>query len=169
MFDTMTVTKAAGGVLGAFLIFLLGKWAAEAIYHVGGEGEPAYAIEVEASDGGDEQAQAEVSFADLLAQADVEKGKKLFKKCAACHKTEEGANATGPYLYGVVGRPVASVEGFGYSDAMKAHGGNWTPEALNEFLTSPKAAVPGTKMTFKGFDKVEDRANIIAYLDSLDD
>ncbi|MFC3118973.1 c-type cytochrome [Jhaorihella thermophila] len=51
------------------------------------------------------------------------KGKKLFKKCVACHKTEEGANATGPYLYGVVGRPVAGVAGFNYSDAMKAHGG----------------------------------------------
>lgn len=168
MFDTMTVTKAAGGVLGAFLIFLLGKWAAEGLYHVGGEGEPAYAIEVEEA-GGEEEATVEVSFEDLLAEADVAKGQKLFKKCAACHKTEDGANATGPYLYGVVGRAVASVAGYGYSDAMKEHGGDWTPDALNEFLTSPKTAVPGTKMSFKGFAKPEERANIIAYLDSLDD
>lgn len=168
MFDTMTVTKAAGGVLGAFLIFLVGKWAAEVLYHVGGEGEPAYVIETE--DAGDtEEAATEVSFADLLAQADLKKGAKLFKKCAACHKVEKGANSTGPYLYGVVGRPVGAVEGFSYSDAMANHGGEWTPEALNEFLTSPKSYVPGTKMSFKGFAKPEERANIIAYLDSLDD
>ncbi|MFC6688723.1 c-type cytochrome [Jhaorihella thermophila] len=168
MFDTMTVTKAAGGVLGAFLIFLLGKWAAELMYHVDGHGEAAYVIEVESSGGG-EEAVEEVSFEDLLAQADVEKGKKLFKKCVACHKTEEGANATGPYLYGVVGRPVAGVAGFNYSDAMKAHGGEWTPEELFAFLESPKNYIPGNKMTFKGLSKPEDRANIIAYLDSLDD
>ena len=169
MFDTMTVTKAAGGVLGAFLIFLLGKWAAEVIYHVGGEeGEPAYVIETE-TDGGEEAVAEEVSLADLLAQADVDKGRKLFKKCAACHKVEDGANATGPHLFAVVGRPVAAVAGFSYSDAMKSHGGDWTPEALDEFLTSPKAAIPGTKMTFKGFAKAQDRADIIAYLDSLDE
>lgn len=169
MFDTMTVTKAAGGVLGALLIFLVGKWAAEVLYHVGGEGEPAYVIETEEAGGGTEEAAAEVSFQDLLAQADLKKGAKLFKKCAACHKVEKGANATGPYLYGVVGRPVASVEGFRYSDAMANHGGEWTPEALNEFLTSPKSYIPGNKMSFKGFAKPEERANIIAYLDSLDD
>ncbi len=168
MFDTMTVTKAAGGVLGAFLIFLLGKWAAEALYHVGGEGEAAYAIETE-EEGGTEEAAVEVSFQDLLAQADLEKGAKLFKKCVACHKKEQGANGTGPYLYGVVGRPIGAVEGYSYSEAMANFGGEWTPEALDEFLASPKSYIPGTKMSFKGFAKPEERANIIAYLDSLDD
>jgi cytochrome c len=70
----------------------------------------------------------------------------------------------GPHLDGVVGRPVGSVEGFGYSDAMAGHGGDWTPEALFQFLDSPKEAVPGTKMSFAGLPKPEDRANVIAFL-----
>ena len=69
------------------------------------------------------------------------------------------------WAHGVVGRPVGSVEGFGYSDPMAAHGGNWTPEELFAFLASPKKAVPGTKMSFAGLPKPEDRANLIAYLE----
>lgn len=165
MFDTMTVTKAAGAVLGAFLIFLLGKWTAEVLYHVGGHGEPAYVIETGESDAPSEET-VELSLADLLAQADVDKGEKVFKKCAACHKLEDGANGTGPSLYGVVGRPVAAIAGFGYSDPMAAHGGDWTPEVLSEFLVKPADAVPGTKMSFAGLPKAEDRANLIAFLNT---
>ena len=68
-----------------------------------------------------------------------------------------------------MGRPVASAAGFGYSAAMQEHGGEWTPEALDEFLAKPSAAVPGTSMSFAGLKKVTDRVNLIAYLDSLDD
>lgn len=168
MFDTMTVTKAAAGLFGALLAFLLAKWAAEVIFHVEAHGEPSYVIEV-ADAGGDGEEEAEVSFEELMAQADVEKGAKVFKKCAACHKLEEGANGTGPYLYGVVGRPVAGAEGFGYSAAMQEKGGEWTPEALDAFLAKPSADVPGTSMSFAGLKKVTDRVNLIAYLDSLDD
>ncbi|MGD9864592.1 MAG: cytochrome c family protein [Pseudodonghicola sp.] len=166
MFDTMTVTKAAAGFLGAFLVLLLAKWAAEGIYHTQAHGEASYVIETAS----DEPAEAapEVSFDEMMASADVAKGAKVFKKCQACHKAEEGVNATGPSLYGVVGRPVASVAGFGYSAAMSGHGGDWTPEALNEFLTKPAAAVPGTAMSFAGLGKEADRVNLIAYLDSLD-
>ena len=79
----------------------------------------------------------------------------------------DGANAVGPHLDGVVGRPVASVEGFSYSDGMTAHGGDWTPEQLFAFLANPKKDVPGTKMAFAGLPKPEDRANVIAYLESV--
>ncbi|GAA6201988.1 cytochrome c family protein [Aquicoccus sp. SU-CL01552] len=168
MFDTMTVTKAAAGFLGAFLVLLLAKWAAEGIYHTGGHGEVAsYVIETE--DEGAAEDVVEVSFEEMLASADIGKGAKVFKKCQACHKLEEGANSTGPYLYGVVGRTVAAVDGFGYSAPMTDHGGAWTPEALDEFLTKPSAAVPGTAMSFAGLKKQKDRVNVIAYLDSLDD
>ena len=168
MFDTMTVTKAAAGFLGAFLVLLLAKWAAEGIYHTGGHGEVAsYVIETE--DEGAAEEVVEVSFDEMLASADIGKGAKVFKKCQACHKLEEGANSTGPYLYGVVGRAVASVDGFGYSGPMTDHGGDWTPEALDEFLTKPSASVPGTAMSFAGLKKPQDRVNVIAYLDSLDD
>ena len=92
----------------------------------------------------------------------------MFGKCKACHKLD-GNDGTGPHLNGVVDRAVAAVGGFNYSDPMKAHAAeapNWTPEALEHFLLNPKAAVKGTKMAFAGLPKVEDRANLIAYLQS---
>jgi cytochrome c len=110
MLDTMTMTKILGGLCGAFLIFLLGNWVAEELYHVGGSGhgdhKQAYVIET-----GEEEvdtAQEEgPDFATLLASADTGKGAKVFSKCKACHKLEAGANGTGPHLYGVVDRTVA--------------------------------------------------------------
>ena len=164
--DTMTLTKAVAALCGAFLVLLLGKWAAEALYHTGGHGEASYVIET-----GEEEATeevVEVSFDEMMAAADIGKGAKVFKKCAACHKIEAGVNATGPSLYGVVGRPSGTAAGFGYSAAMAAKATDWTPEAMNGFLTKPSADVPGTSMSFSGLKKEGDRVNVIAYLDSLD-
>lgn len=165
--DTMTATKTVAALCGALLVFLLGKWVAETVYHVDGHGQQAYVIEVESSgdDGGEAE---EVSFEELMASADVEKGAKVFKKCTACHKVN-GENGTGPHLDGVVGRAIGSVAGFGYSGGMSSHGGDWTPEALSDFLLKPSAYISGTSMSFAGLKKVQDRVNVIAYLDSLDD
>ncbi|NOC47594.1 MULTISPECIES: cytochrome c family protein [Ruegeria] len=168
MFDTMTVTKAAAGLFGTFLVLLLAKWGADILYSSGGHGsaEAAYIIETESS--GESADGEEVVFEDLLAAADVEKGAKVFRKCTACHKLEDGANGTGPYLYGVVDRPVASAKGFtGYSASMQAHGGNWTPEALDAFLERPSAYISGTSMSFAGLKKPQDRADLIAYLQTI--
>lgn len=167
--DTMTTTKVAAALCGALLVFLLGKWAAEGIYHTALHGEPSYVIDTGEAEGGDHGGEEEVSFMDLLAQADVDKGSKVFKKCSACHKLEKGANGTGPYLYGVVGRPVATADGFGYSDALGGLGGEWTPEHLNEFLTKPSAYASGTTMSFAGLNKITDRANLIAFLNTNSD
>ena len=167
MLDTMTFTKAAGGICGALLVFLLGKWAADVLFHVEAHGEASYAIEVE---GGEEVAEVEeVDFATVLASASVEDGAKVFRKCSACHKLVAGENGAGPYLYGVVGREKAAAQGFGYSDALASMGGEWTPENLSAFLEKPSTYAPGTSMSFSGLRKVEDRADVIAYLDSLDD
>ncbi|MBT3141073.1 cytochrome c family protein [Phaeobacter gallaeciensis] len=167
MFDTMTVTKAAAGLFGAFLVLLLAKWGAESLYHVGGHGEASYVIETDT--GSDQVTEAEeINYDELMMAADVEKGAKVFKKCSACHKVEDGANSTGPFLYGVVGRPVASVAGFGYSGAMEAKGGDWTVEELDHFIAKPSKSVSGTSMGFSGLKKQNDRINLIAYLDSLD-
>ena len=166
--DTMKITKIASGVLGAWLILLLGKWAGEFIYHSAGHGEASYVIEVAETSGGD--AGEAVPFAEVLALADVGEGEKVFKKCGACHKLEQGVNAVGPYLYGVVGRDIASASGFAaYSPVLAGMEGDWTPEALSAFLEKPSGFAPGTTMGFAGLKKVEDRANVIAYLDSLDD
>lgn len=166
MFDTMTLTKATAGLCGAFLVFLLGKWAAEELYHTEAHGEASYVIEVE--EAGAEEVAEVVDFGELMASADVGKGAKVFKKCSACHKLEAGANATGPYLYGVVGREFASADGFGYSGALSGMSGTWTAEELDAFLTKPSSYVPGTTMSFSGLKKQSDRVNLIAYLDSLD-
>lgn len=172
MFDTMTLTKIVGGFCGAFLVFLLGGFFSEFIYHEpashDGEVHQAYTIDTgDDGHGGDEET-AEVVFADVYAAADAGAGERLFRQCQACHKVDDGANGTGPHLFGVVGRDVASVDGYNYSDAMGAKDGDWSPEALNGFLTNPKSYTPGTKMTYKGLADAEDRANLIAWLDSLD-
>lgn len=172
MFDTMTLTKVTGGLCGTLLVLLLGKWAAELIYDTsGGHGDhhtQAYVIDTGADEnagGGDEGP----SFGELYASADADKGKKVFGKCKACHKLEDGANSTGPYLYGVVGRAVGGASGFSsYSGALGQVGDTWTPEALDAFIENPKKAASGTTMAFAGLKKEEDRANLIAYLDLTD-
>ena len=173
MFDTMTSTKIIGALCGSLLVFLLGKWAAEGLYSMGGghggEEHAAYVIEVEGGDGHGEAAKEEgPDFETLLAAADVGKGAKVFGKCKACHKVEAGAHGTGPSLFGVVGRAVGSTDFGGYSGKLAQAGATWDAATLNHFLESPKSAAPGTSMGFAGLNKVEDRANLIAYLDSLD-
>lgn len=175
MFDTMTLTKAAGALIGALLFLLLMNWAASALFHVGpsaeGHGEDGHAPQAYTiplpDEGGEAEAVEEepLDFAAFMDAADPAAGEKAFGKCKACHKLD-GTDGVGPHLNGVVGRTVASVGGFSYSDGMQAHGGDWTPEALQEFLTNPKGVVKGTKMTFGGLKKPEDRANLIAFLQS---
>jgi len=171
MFDTMTLTKILGGVCGTLLVFLLGGWAAEEIYHSGGHGdhEQAYVIPVEGGEEIEEEIDEGPPFVDVFALASAADGEGQWRACSACHALEQGENGVGPHLYGVVGRDVASVDGFGYSGALAAVVDVWTPEELNAFLESPRNYAPGTAMGYNGMRKIEDRANLIAYLDSLDD
>ena len=169
MLDTMTFTKAAGGLCGAFLVYLLGGWAGELLYTTGGghgdHAEQAYVIEVEGASAPAEEA-APVDFNELVASADAASGEKAFGKCKACHKID-GTDGTGPHLNGVVGRAVGGVAGFSYSDGLASHGGVWDAEALNHWLENPKGYIPGNKMSFAGLKKVEDRADLVAYLETL--
>lgn len=176
MFNTMTITKASGALIGALLALLLLFWAGSSLYSIavpgGGEhGEEvaqAYSIPVESSGGGEEVEEEQIDFPALMAAADPASGERVFAKCKACHKLD-GTDGVGPHLNGVVGRAVASIDGFAYSDAMVEHvadAPDWTPEALQAFLEDPKGVVSGTKMTFAGLPKPEDRANLIAYLES---
>jgi cytochrome c len=111
------------------------------------------------------------TVASLLASASVDKGATVFKKCATCHTIEKGGpNKTGPNLWGILGRNHASSAGFKYSDAVKSHAAEkYTVENLDEWIASPKTAVPGNKMSFAGVSKVEDRAALIAYLNKNSD
>lgn len=111
---------------------------------------------------------AEIPLATLLAEADPAKGKSVFAKCASCHTINAGgANGIGPNLHGVMGEAIGQgAGGFAFSDALKSHGGNWDFENMNAWLTSPKAFASGTKMTFAGLSKPEDRAALMLYLNS---
>ena len=164
----MKLTKIVGGVCGALLVYLMINWAAESMYHVGGghaEGEHKAGYEIEVAEAGTSESTEEgPSFEDMMASAEAEKGKKVFSKCKACHKVEDGANSTGPHLFGVVDRGVGSVSGFSYSAGMSGLGGTWDVETLNAFLTKPKAYISDTKMSFAGLKKEMDRANLITYL-----
>jgi cytochrome c len=171
MFDTMTMTKVLGALCGTLLLFMLGGWVAETIYHAGGHGdhEQAYVIPVEGADTGDVVVDLGPPFEEVYALADVTSGEGLWRPCSACHKLEAGENGIGPYLYGVVGRDVGGAVDYGYSGALVAVNDVWTPEQLNLFLENPKGYAPGTAMSYNGMRKIEDRADLIAYLDSLDD
>ena len=107
-------------------------------------------------------------IAPLMEKASADAGKAKSQLCAACHSFDKGGpNRIGPNLYGVVGRQVASVAGFNYSAPLKAMGGTWSFDALNKWLIKPSADVPGTAMTFSGITNEKQRADVIAYLDSL--
>lgn len=170
MFDTMTITKAGAALCGSLLVFLLGAWAADELYSTGGghgKGEHAQAYSIDTGEEDVAEVEEEVPFEVILASADPGKGERVFGKCRACHKLEQGANGTGPYLYGVVGRAVDAADGFGYSGALEEVADVWTPENLNGFLENPRSYAPGTTMGFAGLPKVEDRANLIAYLATI--
>lgn len=167
--DTMTITKAGGAICGSLLVFLLGAWAAEGLYHVGGghgdDHAMGYEIEVAAAEGAvEEEAEPEVPFEEVFVNASAADGEKLWRQCASCHKLD-GSNGTGPYLNGVVGRDKGSVDGYSYSSTLAEMEGDWTPENLSGFLLNPKDYAPGTKMAYRGMGDIEDRANLIKYLE----
>lgn len=170
--DTMKSTKIVAGLCGSLLVFMLGGWAASAIYgggggHHGAEGEhdQGYLIEVAASGDGDSGAEQALPFEDVMAAADPAKGEKVFSKCKACHSLTAGENKTGPSLHGVVNRKVDTEAGFSYSGALEKVADTWTPENLYHFLENPKKFAPGTAMSFSGLKKDTDRADLIAYLE----
>ena len=163
--NTMVITKYVGAICGSLLVFLLIATASEMIFDTHSE-EVAFIIETPES-GGESEAPAEtVDVAALVSAADVDKGATVFKKCGACHKVD-GSNAVGPHLDGVIGRDKGTVADFKYSGALQKVGGAWDPEALFHFLADPKAFAPGTSTSFAGLPKDEDRANVIAYLESI--
>jgi cytochrome c len=156
----------AGWVLGAGIVALGASIVTGELFHSERPEKMGYPIEgVELE--GDAGAEAEQPIAAFLAGADPGKGEAVFKKCAACHTaTPGGANGLGPNVHGIMGQPVAARPGFAYSDALKSKGGSWDWETMSQWLKSPKSFAPGTKMTFAGLGKPEDRANLLVWLNS---
>lgn len=106
---------------------------------------------------------AVVSAPAAFAEGDPAEGKKVFRKCQACH-TLDGKNRVGPTLQGLIGRKAGAVEGFRYSDAMKAYDVVWSAETLMTYLEDPRGLVRGTRMAFPGLKDEQDRADVIAYI-----
>lgn len=133
---------------------------------------PAAAADANATAGEPQQAAVPPAenLADLLKSADASVGEKIAKKCAACHSFDKGGQAkVGPNLWDVVGAKQAKADSYKYSDALKSLGGEWTYEALDKFLASPKEYASGTKMSFPGLKSAEERAAVIGWLRTLSD
>ena len=159
----------AGWTLFAGIVALGGSIVAGETFHSERPEEMGYPIEGVAVEG-EGGAEAEKPIAFYLASADPAAGEQVFKKCTACHNADKGgANALGPNLYGMLGEPVGKGHGFAFSPALAGVGGTWNWDNLSAWLASPKKFAPGTKMTFAGLSNPQDRANVIAFLNSRSD
>ncbi len=164
--NTIAGWVLAAGIAALGLTVVTGEY-----FHAERPEKMGYTVEgVEQEAGAGEAAAAELPIEAYLAKADPAKGADVFKKCGACHTDQKGGpNGIGPQLWDVVGRPRATEAGFAYSDALKGKPGAWDWDSLGQWLKSPKEFAPGTKMTFAGLSNPQDRANVIAYLNTQSD
>ena len=156
---------AAGWVLFAGIVALGSSIASSMYFHADSPEspeEPGYFIDAPEEGAGED---AGPDLGTLLASADAAAGENVFAKCTACHTINQGgANGIGPNLYGVMGEPIGEGRGFAWSSALAEHGGEWSWENMDAWLKSPRAFASGTKMSFAGLSKPEDRANVMEYL-----
>ena len=159
----------AGWVLFAGIVALGSSIIAGELFHSERPEKMGYPIAGVAQEGTGGAA-AEQPIEVYLAKADPAKGQQVFNKCMACHNADKGgANQLGPNLWGILGAPIGQGRGFAFSDALSKKGGNWDWDKLAQWLTSPRAFAPGTKMTFAGLGDPQDRANVIAFLNTKSD
>lgn len=171
--DSFEFNKIAGAILGTLMLTMALSLFSGFVFTPRMAAKPGYDLPAAAAEEAAAPAEAAVPAAPLpvlLAKADVAKGEADAKVCAACHNFQKGAGAkVGPPLWGVVGRQVASIGGFDYSEGIKKKGGAWSMEEINAFITNPKGYVPGTKMGYAGEANPEKRADIVDYLHMLSD
>jgi cytochrome c2 len=171
MAASLETNKTLAALLTAGIIASGSGVISRILYHPSMPEQNAYVIAVsEGEEAAAPTAAEALPLPVLLAQASPEEGAKEAKKCAACHSEQKGGpSKIGPPLWGVVGRDIASVEGFAYSDALQSKEGQWTFENLYEFIHGPKEWAPGTKMAFAGIKSPEGRADLLVYLRTLAD
>lgn len=169
--DGFELNKIAGAILLAGVIAMLTGFVSRILIP-----EPHMEESIIVASGAEAEADSATAEAEpqsilpILASASVEEGQKVARKCAACHTFEQGGpNRVGPNLWNVVGAEKAHLDNYSYSTAMAEAEGEWTYEELDAFLANPRTALPGTKMAFAGLNRVEERADMIAYMRSLSD
>ena len=172
--DSFELNKIIAAILMVALLIIGLSKIADGVFHVNKPKNPGYQVEVESQLVSDTSQAAEViekiDIAAIMAQGDITSGKKIFKKCAACHSIDKGGkNKIGPALYNVVGRAVGGVDDYKYSKTLASYGKDWTFEELNGFLKKPSTYLKGTKMSYAGLRKETDRASIIKYLNQNSD
>ena len=170
--DSFEVNKVIAAVLvTVLLVFGIGK-ISDIIFHVEKPNVQGYKVEVKLASTSSTEGNSEnqVDISAFLALGNVENGKKVFKKCAACHSIKvDGKNKIGPKLWSVMFRPVGSLADYKYSKALVSYGKEWTWEEMNGFLIKPSKWIKGNKMGFAGLKKDEDRASVILYLNQNSD
>jgi cytochrome c len=169
--DSFEINKIVAAVLVVLLVvFGIGK-ISDIVFHVEKPNTSAYKVEVStASSNQDSNTSENEDIAALLAMGDLDHGKKVWKKCSACHSIKKGGkNKIGPALYSVLGRNVAALDNYKYSKAFIAYGKSWTFEEMSGFLKKPQSYIKGTKMAFAGLKKEKDRASVILFMNQNSD
>jgi len=174
--DSFEINKIVASILLIALLFIgIGK-ISNLIFQIDKPENAGYKVELPEGGNGTQISETktetveEINIAALLALGSVEHGASVFKKCSACHVVEKGGpNKIGPALYGVLGRKVAAIDDYKYSQALTGYDKEWTFEEMNGYLKKPQAWIKGTKMSFAGLRKEKDRASVILFLNQYSD
>ena len=169
--DSFEINKIVAAVLMVVLLVIgIGK-VSDTIFHVEKPKTPGYVVDVDqVATASTEKVEEKIDITAFMAMGDVASGKKVFKKCAACHSiNKDGANKIGPALYNVVGRQVGGLSNYKYSKALAEYKKTWTFDELNGFLIKPAKWIKGTKMAYAGLSSETDRASLIKYLNQNSD
>ena len=172
--DSFELNKIIAAILMVVLLVIGLNKIADSVFQVKKPENPGYKVEVEAQltagTSITDDAVEKLNIATFMAVGDLDLGKKVFKKCAACHSIAKGGgNKIGPALWNVTNRNVGGLSDYKYSKALSSYGKEWTFEELNGFLTKPSTYLKGTKMAYSGLRKEKDRASIIMYLNQNSD
>jgi len=169
--DSFEINKLIAAVLVTVLLIFGVNKISDIIFDIEKPSVEGYKVEIKTNNSSSQtKEEDQIDISTLLALGDPDTGKKVYKKCAACHSiNQDGANKIGPKLYNVVGRTVGSISDYKYSKALTSYGKEWTFEELNAFLIKPATWIKGNKMGFAGLKKDEDRASVILYLNQNSD
>ena len=166
--DSFEINKIIAAIVVIFVVIFGITKISDIIYYVEKPSKSAYKVEFAETDSTKASGAVDtVDISALLAMGSVDHGKKVFKKCSACHSIKKGGrNNIGPALYNVLGRNMGALEDYKYSKALIAFGKDWTFQEMNSFLIKPASYIKGTKMAFAGLKKEKDRASVILYMNA---